>query len=184
MSVVQIHRKLFWLITVCTACACQAFAQTSKEYQVKAAFLYNFAHFIEWPASVLPTPETPFRIGILGDDPFQGAMEATVQGETIGGHPIEVLHSKKAGDLESCQIIFISRSERAHLANILAGLDSKPILTVSETDGFCRESGGINFFIQGAKVRFEINAAAVKRRHLKLSSQLLSLGKIVETAKE
>jgi len=158
-------------------------AQT-KEYQIKAAFLYNFVQFIEWPASVFATTNAPFRIGVLGDNPFKGALEATVQGETVNDHKMVVETAQQVGELKDCQVIFISRSEKDHINEILSQLDSSAVLTVSEVDGFAQRGGIINFYLEGTKVRFEINPAAAQRDGLKIGSQLLSLGKIVETGKE
>jgi hypothetical protein len=157
----------------------QAEAQ-SKEYQLKAAFLFNFAQFVQWPADSFTDPNAPFRIGILGDDPFGAALETIIQGETIENRKLIVRRSQHLEDLEDCQLIFICKSEEDHMAEILSGIDSKPILTVSEIDRFAQDGGTINFYLQGDKVRFEINPRSALRRGLKLSSQLLSLGRIVE----
>jgi hypothetical protein len=160
--------------------ACAATAQ-SREYQVKAAFLYNFAQFVDWPSATFVNTNTPFSIGILGDDPFDGSLDETIQGETVNGHKIAAVRSQRIEDLKNCQIIFVCRSEKKRVAEILTELDSKPILTVSEIDGFARDGGGINFFLAGSKVRFEINPGAAQSDGLKISSQLLSLGKIVQS---
>jgi len=155
----------------------------SKEYQLKAAFLYHFAQFVKWPSDSFNNPDAPFCIGILGDDPFGEALEETVQGETIDNHKLVVERAHNCDDLKDCQIIFICKSEEGHVPQILSQLDSKPVLTVSETDSFDEIGGIINFYLQGGKVRFEINPSSAQRRGLKISSQLLNLGKIVETAK-
>ena len=161
------------------------FAQTpSKEYQIKAAFLFNFIQFVEWPPTVFKNADDPFRIGVLGQDPFNAALEETVQGETIINHKIIVEHSMQVDDLKNCQLIFISKSEKKHVTEILSALDDKPVLTVSEIEGFAERGGGINFYLEGKKVRFEVNPDAAQHDGLKISSQLLSLGKIIETAKE
>ena len=161
--------------------ACAANAQ-SREYQIKAAFLYNFAQFVDWPSATFANTNAPFYIGILGDDPFDGMLDETIQDETINGHKIVAVRSQQIEDLKNCQIIFISKSEKKHIADILTELGSKPILTVSEIDGFAQHGGGINFFLAGSKVRFEINPGAAQSDGLKISSQLLSLGKIVQSA--
>ena len=160
-------------------------AQTaaSKEYQIKAAFLFNFAQFIEWPATAFTNTDMPFRIGILGDDPFGTSLEDTVQGETIHNHKIIVQRSREIGDLKNCQLIFIDKSEKNRVADVLSELDSKPTVTVSEIDGFARNGGVINFYLEEKKVRFEINPVAAQNDGLKISSQLLSLGKIVQPAR-
>jgi hypothetical protein len=160
-------------------------AQTaSKEYQVKAAFLYNFAQFIEWPSTALTNADTPFCIGVLGDDPFGTALEETVQGETINGHKIIVEKAHRVKDLKNCQMIFICKSEKGQLREIMSELDSSAVLTVSEIDGFAASGGVINFYLDGSKVRFEINPATAQHDGLKVSSQLLSLGKIIQGGRE
>jgi len=150
-----------------------------KEYQIKAAFLFNFAQFVQWPESAFPDAGAPFCIGILGDDPFGGVLEDTIQGETINHHKLTVRHAQRFEDLENCQMIFICKSEESRLSGIFSKIDSKPILTVSEIDGFAENGGAINFYLQGNKVRFEINPGFAQRGGLKISSQLLSLGKVV-----
>jgi YfiR/HmsC-like len=153
----------------------------SKEYQIKAAFLFNFAQFIEWPTNTFTNVGTSFSIGILGDDPFGKALDETVQGETIQQHRLVIRRSQRLEDLQDCQIIFISKSEKGHLPEILSKLGGKKMLTVSELQGFASHGGVINFYLEGNKVRFEINPSTAQREGLKISSQLLSLGKIIES---
>lgn len=162
---------------------CNAPAQ-SKEYQIKAAFLYNFAQFVNWPAATLADTNAPFYIGVLGDDPFNGALDGMVQGESIDNHKIVIERSQNVEDLKNCEMIFVSKSERKHVPEILSELDSRPILTVSEIKGFAERGGSINFYQEGTKLRFEINLGAAQHDGLKISAQLLSLGKIVQSTKE
>lgn len=150
----------------------------SREYQIKAAFLFNFAQFVEWPATAFTNTDAPLCIGVLGDDPFGGALEQTLKDETIRSHKLTVQRSRRVEDLKGCQMIFISRSEKGRMPAILSALDGMT-LTVSETEDFARRGGMINFFLDGNKVRFEINPATAQSKGLKISSQLLSLGKII-----
>jgi len=151
----------------------------SKEYQLKAAFLFNFAQFVQWPATAFAGSDAPFCIGILGEDPFGDVLEDTVQGETINHHKLVVHRSRRSEDLMDCQLVFVCKSEAGRVGDILSQLDSKPILTVGDMDGFSGSGGAIDFYLQGNKVRFEINPGAAQRNGLRISSQLLSLGKIV-----
>jgi hypothetical protein len=151
----------------------------SKEYQLKAAFLFNFAEFVKWPSNSFTAANAPFCIGILGDDPFGAALEATIRGEAINNHRLTVVRAQRIEDLKDCQLIFICHSEETHVGEILSQIDSKPVLTVSDADGFARNGGDIGFYLSGGKVRFEINPQSAQRCGLKISSQLLSLGKIV-----
>jgi hypothetical protein len=159
-------------------------AQTTKEYQIKAAFLLNFIQFVEWPSGVFTNDAEPFRIGILGENPFGAALEETVQGEAVNNRKIIIQHAQRISELKDCQMIFISKSEKGRMGEILAEVDSGPVLTVSEMEGFAQSGGVINFYLQDKKVRFEINPTAARRGGLKVSSQLLSLGKIVQPSKE
>ena len=161
-------------------------AEDSKEYQLKAAFLYNFAQFVKWPSDSFASADAPFTIGILGDDPFGSALEATIQGEAIDNHKLRVVRGQNFADLKECQLIFICKSEQRKIDDILSGLGAHPVLTVSEVSGFARQGGIIAFYQDGKKVRFEINPAVAQKSGLKLSSQLLGLGRIVgaDTVKE
>jgi hypothetical protein len=152
----------------------------SREYQIKAAFLVNFMQFVTWPSNAFANDDAPFCIGVLGDDPFGPALDQTVQGETVNHHKIVVQRRRRIEDCKNCQMVFVSRSEEKNLPVILAKLDSGPVLTVSEMRGFARRGGIINFYLEGNKVRFEINPAVAQRDKLKMSAQLLSLGRIVE----
>lgn len=178
----KIFRRALFVLSLIFLSLGQAQAQ-SKEYQLKAAFLYNFAQFVQWPSTSFTNPDAPFCIGILGDDPFGSSLEEIVRGEAIDNHRLKIVRGQTFEDLKDCQLIFISKSEEDHLADIMSKIDSKPILTVSEIGHFTQDGGAINFYLQGGKVRFEINPGSAQRGGLKLSSQLLSLGKIVGAGK-
>jgi hypothetical protein len=157
-------------------------AQT-KEYQVKAAFLYNFAQFVLWPETAFTNSTQPFQIGVLGDNPFGKALEEIVHGETIQGHPITIVQSSSLEKLSGSQIVFVCKSQVSHFGDVVFKLDAKPVLTVSEDANFIQRGGMINFYREGAKIRFEINPDAADKKGLKLGSELLSLGKIVHADK-
>lgn len=143
--------------------------------QVQAAFLFNFAQFTKWPARAFPQPSSPLTIGVLGANPFGGALESTVGGETVDGHRMAVKYSRRADDLKSCQIVFISQSEAAQLDATLAAFQGTSVLTVSDVPRFCQRGGMINFIIDGGKVRFEINSSAARSAGLQISSKLLKI---------
>ncbi len=151
----------------------------AREYQVKAVFLFNFLQFVEWPATVFPDQNSPIRIGVLGDDPFGSALEEAVRDEAINHRRLIVNRSHRVEDLRDCQLVFISKSENRRIDAILPLLNSHPVLTVSEVEGFARHGGVIAFYQDGKKVRFEINIGTAQRLGLKMSSELLRLGKIV-----
>ncbi len=141
------------------------------EYEVKAAFLFNFVQFVKWPAA----PGGQLLIGILGDDPFGGALDKIIKGETVAGRKLAIKRSHKADDLKGCQVVFVAGSERANVGGILASLTGANVLTVGETEGFVKQGGAIGFSSGGEKVRFEINNGAAQRAGMEISSRLLKL---------
>jgi hypothetical protein len=151
----------------------------TKEYQIKALFLFNFIQFVEWPASAFADARAPIRIGVLGADPFGNALEAAVQDETIRQRKIVIVRSDRIADVKNCQMVFVSRSERARMTAIISAFTWAPVLTVGDMPEFAERGGVLNFFLDGQKVRFEINRAAAQFSGLKLSSQMLSLARII-----
>ena len=160
-------------------------AQQSEfhEYQVKAAFLYNFAKFVDWPKEALEKPETPVIIGIMGDDPFGSDLDETLETKTAQGRPLKVKRLMNANESKNCHILFICLSQENRLAESLSKVNKLPILTVSDIEGFSRRGGMVTFITEGNKVRFEINADAVQEGGLRISSQLLKLATIVHKEK-
>jgi len=149
--------------------------ETVDEYRVKAVFLYNFAKFVEWPSYL---GSDTICIGVLGDDPFGDLLNQIVDGKTVNGRGFVIRHLKLE-QARQCQIVFVSASEKRNLRSILASLKGAGVLTVGETSGFAEMGGVINFQIVESKVRFEVNISAADLAHIKLSSKLLSLAKIV-----
>jgi len=158
----------------------QAQSNPPKEYQIKAAFLLNFAQFVDWPAAVFTNAEAPLTIGVVGDDPFGAALEKTVEGETVHNRRLTIQRSRTIENVKDCHLIFIAKSEEGRVGDILSRVRTQPALTVGEVRGFARLGGVINFYLEGNKVRFEINPIAARENGLKISSQLLRLGRIVE----
>ncbi len=152
------------------------------EYRVKATFLFNFAKFVTWPATVQGAPGAPTVVGVLGQDPFGAVLDQTLVGQNVAGHPFQVRRLTGQDSLTGCHLLFISRSEKDRLATLLSGLRHQPVLTVSETDGFCQQGGLVNFTIVEGKVKIEINPAECEKAGLKVSSKLLSVAKVVPTA--
>jgi hypothetical protein len=149
------------------------------EYHVKAAFLYNFAKFVQWPADV---PTRAFVITILGRDPFGASLDETLQGKAIGTLKVVVRRAGTPEELGASQIVFISESERAQVPGILKRLEGTPTLTVAEIDHFAERGGVIRFRMDGDRVRLDINPSAAERARLKISSELLKLARIVGPA--
>ncbi len=149
------------------------------EYQIKAAFLYQFAKFVQWPDKVFADSSKQIVIGILGQDPFRDDLDNTVRGKYIHGRQIEIERYDRLDNINNCQILFISDSETKNLAMIFSKLRHASILTVGDTENFSREGGIINFIRKANKIHFEINVDAAQAAGLKLSSKLLNLAKIV-----
>lgn len=151
-----------------------------NEYEVKAAFLFNFISFVEWPASVFPDADSPFNIGILGTDPFGQSLAQIIKGEKFKGRPLVIVRSQDIGALLACQIVFIPSSEMRDLRQILKQVEKKPILTVGEKKGFASHGGIINFCIRDEQIKLEINPKVARSAGLKIAAQLLSLSRIVD----
>jgi len=146
---------------------------------VKAAFLLNFARFVEWPASAHSSETSPIHVGVLGEDPFGETLERTFAGRTAQGRSLAVLRSGDPKDLASCHIVFIRTTRKDKPAALLEPFRERPVLTVGEAEGFARAGGILNFYLEERKVRFEINPEAAKRAGLKISSKLLQLARLV-----
>jgi hypothetical protein len=161
-------------------------AQTtvSREYQVKAVFLFNFAQFVDWPPDAFASPQAPLVIGVLGDDPFDGYLDETVRGEKVNNHPLVIQRYRWVEEIKSCHILFISQSASGRLEEILARLKSRNILTVSDAEDFARRGGMIRFVTENNKIRLRINVDAAKAAELTISSKLLRPARIVTTGKD
>ena len=146
------------------------------EYQVKAAFLYNFSHFVTWPAS----PGDRFRLCVVGDNPFGELLDALI-GKTVNDSILVVEQHTSLDRIHGCQLAYISRSLESRVNRVLAELASQPILTVSDIESFTDAGGMIQLRLADHKVRFEINAAAANQAGLTISSKLLSLATRVKT---
>lgn len=164
----------------CTVPILHAAQETELEYQVKAAYLYNFAKFVEWPDAKFQSPQTPLIIGVIGDDPFGVTLDQVVQGKTINGREVIIRRFTVGEDFKQCHLLFISRSMKNSVKGILDQLKGQNVLTVSEIDKFALRGGCINFFIANENVRFQINLSATERAGLRVSSKLLNVAKVVE----
>ena len=152
---------------------------TSSEYQVKAAFLFHFAQFVDWPPGAFKDAASPLTYCTAGGDPFEGGLDASMNGKTIGGRPIRVLHFKEAGESQGCQILFLGIADKKLVSATLARLNGSPVLTVGESVNFAQGGGMIGFLLEDNKVRFEINVEAAEHAKLKISARLLALAKAV-----
>jgi len=147
------------------------------EYQVKAAFLYNFGRYVEWPPQA--RPPASFTICVLGEDPFGPVLDELIKGKSIQRMKLATRRLERVEDAGNCQILFISSSENGRLEHILAVLHGRSVLTVGEAERFAHRGGMINFRLEGSKVRFEVNLDATEQAGLTISSQLLKLARII-----
>ena len=141
--------------------------------QVEAVFLFYFTQFVSWPASAFASEHSPIIIGVLGDDPFNGALEQAVAGERVNGRPILVRRLLRIADAQGCHIVYISASEAPRLQRILSALNGHEVLTVSDLDHFAQSGGMIRFVLIDQHVRLRINASSARAAGLTLSSKLL-----------
>ncbi|PYP82863.1 MAG: DUF4154 domain-containing protein [Blastocatellia bacterium AA13] len=151
--------------------------QGADEYQVKAAFLYNFAKFVEWPSEAFGSDGRELTIGLITDETLGKAIEETINGKTANGRTIVVRHFKPGDNPGACQMLFVGSTEHSRLNQILDKLRGSSVLVVGELPRFNQRGGMINFVMDGSKVRFEINQNAAEAARLKISSKLLQLAK-------
>jgi hypothetical protein len=162
-----------------------AHGQQSKpsEYAVKAAYLYNFGRFVEWPDKGASSVRDSFSICVLGEDPF-GQILGALAGQTIGGKQVVAKRISKPLDASNCRIVYISLSEEKQLNDTLMTLGKAGVLTVSDMPQFSQRGGMIQFVLDGNKVRFEINLTAAENAGLTLSSELLKVATAVRKSSQ
>lgn len=168
---------------LCIALACaaalsswnSAAAESLSAYEVKAAFLVNFAKFTTWPADAFAGDAAAVVIGVVGADPFGAALDAAARGQRAGDRPIQVKRLGTRDDLSVYQIVFIAASEEKQLSQILRRTEDSPTLPVSDIEGFSESGGVIGFVMEGSRVRFQVNVGAAERRRLRVSTRLLAL---------
>ncbi len=178
--------RMLFLITALVVMVCITVTNVQKgyantqEYDVKAAFLFNFVKFVDWPEDVFQSSTSPFIISILGTDSFGKALDS-FKGKTINGRNLVIKRADSLNELERSHVIFICASERENLSQILGTAEKWHALTVGDTKGFIQSGGIINLVIIDGKIGFEINVAAAEKADLKISSKLLKLVKALYT---
>ncbi len=152
--------------------------QTASQYQVEAAYLYNFAKFTEWPKQSLPNGSSSLVIGVVGgDDEFLNVLRGTIAGKTIGTHPVNVRRASSPEEMKSCHLVFFRSSERKRTQSAIAGLHQASVLLVGEEPTFLQQGGMINLVLENGRIRFEVDRASLDRANLRLGSNLLTLAK-------
>jgi len=154
-------------------------AEALEEYQMKAAFLYNFAKFVEWPPDTFKSAGAPIVGCVLGVSPFSSALERAANGRMIEDRKFLIRHISDLRQVAGCQILFVTATERRTPRAILKELKNRGILTVGEVDGFTSEGGVANFKLEGGRIRIQINLAAAEREKLRISPKLLNMAQIV-----
>jgi hypothetical protein len=172
-------RALTLAVSIALAAVVPAIAQAaSREYDLKAVFLYNFATFGEWPTDCFASASSPFVIGVIGTDPFGSTLEQIVAGERIRGRPIVIRRFDRPDGVQKCQILFISASEKWRLKEILSVVRGQPVLTVADIPAFV-EGGGLVGFTTTTRVGIQVNPVALRTANLAISPKLLRLAEVV-----
>jgi hypothetical protein len=149
-----------------------------EEYHVKAAFIFNFARFVEWPAQAFKSADEPIEICVLGQNPFGSLLDKAVEGKVVGTRRFVVREVRDAPQAGQCHIVFVSAEGWPRSRAVLGGIKKCCVLTVGETGEFIAGGGMINLRLEDARVRVEINPDAAERARLRISSKLLSLAEI------
>jgi hypothetical protein len=180
MSILRkiIFRGLYALLLTTSLAFISAQKPPSQEYQLKAAFLFNFTQFVEWPSSAFSSAKSPIVIGILGEDPFGTYIEEIVQGEEVNGRPLVIQRYHTIEEIKQCHILFINLPKTSKQEQIIKSLKGKNILSVGESSNFIKEGGIIKFSMIDNKIHFQINPEAAKEAGLTISSKLLRLAEI------
>jgi len=152
---------------------------TSDEYRVKAAFLFHFAQFLNWPADALHAGDPSLSLCIFDDEPRRQELQSTIEGKQIGTRTLHVRTISQPQEIQGCNILFLSRDEARRQSPILKSLRGLPVLTVGETSNFLSDGGMIRFHLENGRIRFDISLAAAESSHLQISSQLLLLASSV-----
>ncbi len=152
-------------------------AEGPREDQVKAAFFYHFANFVEWPEPTFHATDGYLRICVLGDTRFDQSLETTLSHKKIGDHLFEIRRNPPNAEIQHCHMLYVSNSGKATIQTIRRYINQKDVLTVGETLDFIKHGGMVHFFVEKQKMRFAINTQAIKNSNLKVSSKLLRLAK-------
>lgn len=154
---------------------------TAKEHQLKAAYIYNFTKFVEWPAQRSADPNSPLLIGVVGQGALHEEIAAVIKDRKVNGRPLAVRLIETPAAARSVHLLFLGASEDARLPGFLDALAGANVLTVGESDRFARQGGMINFLVEKEKLRFDINMVTAGRAGLNVSAQLQKLAKSVRT---
>jgi hypothetical protein len=175
-------RSLFGFLAAITLSlwASTLLAQTiAKEYRIKAAFLFNFAQYVEWPPDTFKDANSPLTYCTIGDDPFQGVLDESLNAKSVGTRPLRVQHLKQPENFQGCQILFIGANEKKRITAVLETLKQSPVLVVGESNRFVQQGGTVGFLSEENTIRFEVNLDVAQRARLNISATLLAVAKTV-----
>jgi hypothetical protein len=175
------HVCRLWLagVMLAVSAAGPVAAVAPTEHQVKAAFLYNFANFVEWPQDALGPAGSRLKVCVVGVDPFGGALDDAFRGQSVQGRRVEIVRGPSLAALGRCHILFLPQTEQRRWLDLVKELHGAPTLTVGDGPPLARQGGMVNFIVEAKRVRFEINKAAAEQAGLRISSKLLSLARVV-----
>ncbi len=148
-----------------------------SEYEVKAAYVYNFAKFVDWPSTAFSAPNAPICVGVIGADDFAALLEKVVKDKLIQEHPIQVRLLKWPADLGACNIVYVGATEQKRFRQICESVQNSPVLTITEAEDKSQVKGIMNLFMESGKVQFEVNIEGAEKARLRISSKLLRLAR-------
>jgi hypothetical protein len=169
------------LLCWCGIACAWAQADLAAEYRVKAAFLYKFPSFVDWPPRAFARPDSPFAIGVLGADALADELAQVVVGRTVNARPIAVRKLRRGEPLAGVQMLFVGRADADRLAEIVAAAKAQSTLVVTESDGALAAGSMINFVVVDDKVRFDVALPSAERGELRISARLLAVARKVVT---
>jgi hypothetical protein len=165
---------------VCFGLSMRTSAQTIEESRVKAAYLYNFAKFVDWPSGTFQNPNDPAVICVVGDERTRDVLESAIVGKKANGRRVEARAPHSSAEFKSCQVLFIGFSDKERITQSLSGLQRLSVLTVGQSDDFISLGGMINLALNNATIELEIDPAASDAAGLKISSRLLVVARLVK----
>ena len=162
------------------SCARAESDTTTAEYRIKAAFLFKFVGFVDWPPATFDRADAPFTIGVLGGPTLGNELEQIAAGRQVNGHPVRVRLLGRGDSSAGLQVLFVGRSEAARLNAVAVAAEGMPTLVVSESDGALALGSAINFVVVDDKVRFDVALHSINRAGLKISARLLAVARVVQ----
>ncbi|HEY2390721.1 MAG TPA: YfiR family protein [Candidatus Angelobacter sp.] len=179
--IVNVRRHIGRAIVATLLCTVMpsGYGQSVTEDQVKAAYLFNFAKFVEWPAEAFATAEATVNFCTLGRSPVADELDSSVRGKNLNGHAVNIRTLHGLEEIKGCHLVFLSAGASKQQQKLLQAAKGSPILLVAETPGFAQAGGAINFVVENGRLIFEVNISAAEGAHLKISSKLLALARIV-----